>query len=242
MGNKETKEVKKIVYLLPNMFTALNLGCGFFSIITLQQGLFFEACLLLIAGSLFDSVDGRIARITGTNSSFGEQFDSISDVVSFGIAPAFLIYHRFLFDHGRLGIIICFIFCLCGSLRLARFNANVNNVSSDYFQGLPIPMAAMALIGYTLVSFVFPLPFPNHYLTIPYVLFSSFLMISNIPFNSFKNSKFVKEYLNIILLIIIALICLIIIYEKVAIFLLVQIYTFGGIFYYLINRGSMKNE
>ena len=133
------------------MFTALNLGCGFFSIITVQQGLFFEACVLLIIGSLFDSVDGRVARMTGTNSNFGEQFDSISDVVSFGMAPAFLIYHRFLFDHGRLGIIVCFIFCLCGSLRLARFNANINDVSSDYFQGLPIPMGALALIGYTLI-------------------------------------------------------------------------------------------
>lgn len=238
----EQKEVKKIAYLLPNMFTALNLGCGFFSIITVQQGLFFEACVLLIIGSLFDSVDGRVARLTGTNSSFGEQFDSISDVVSFGMAPAFLIYHRFLFDHGRLGIITCFIFCLCGSLRLARFNANINEVSSDYFQGLPIPMGALALIGYTLISLVFPLPFPNHYLTIPYVLFYSFLMISNIPFNSFKNSSFVKEHTKFLLLVIIALICLIIIYDKVAIFTLVQVYTLGSITYYLFNRGRFGNE
>ncbi len=237
----ENKEIKKIAYLLPNIFTALNLGCGFFSIITVQQGLFFEACILLIVGSLFDSVDGRIARLTGTNSSFGEQFDSISDVVSFGIAPSFLIYHRFLYGHGRLGMIVCFIFCLCGSLRLARFNANINNVTSAYFQGLPIPMGALALIGYTLISLVFPLPFPNHYLTIPYVLFYSFLMISNIPFNSFKKSNFVKEHLNFLLLVFIALVCSVVVYEKVAIFIIVQLYTFGGIFYFLFNRGKFKN-
>lgn len=237
----ENKEIKKIAYLLPNMFTALNLGCGFFSIITVQQGLIFEACLLLIVGSLFDSVDGRIARLTGTNSSFGEQFDSISDVVSFGIAPAFLIYHRFLYDHGRLGMIVCFLFCLCGSLRLARFNANINDVDSSYFQGLPIPMGALAIIGYVLISLVFPLPFPNHYLTIPYVLFYSTLMISNIPFNSFKKSKFVKEHLNFLLLCFIALVCVVVVYEKIAIFFIVQIYTFGSLGYYLINRRKFNN-
>ena len=224
------------------MFTALNLGCGFFSIITVQQGLFFEACLLLIVGSVFDSVDGRIARLTGTNSSFGEQFDSISDVVSFGIAPAFLIYHRFLYDHGRLGMVVCFIFLLCGSLRLARFNANINDVSSDFFQGLPIPMGALALIGYTLISLVFPLPFPNHYFTIPYVLFYSFLMISTIPFNSFKKSKFVKEHTKFLLLFIFALICLVVVYEKVAIFSIVQVYTFGSILYFLLKRGNIVHE
>lgn len=238
----ENKEVKKLAYLLPNMFTALNLGCGFFSIITVQQGLFFEACLLLIVGSVFDSVDGRVARLTGTNSSFGEQFDSISDVVSFGIAPAFLIYHRFLFDHGRLGMIICFLFLLCGSLRLARFNANINQVSSEFFQGLPIPMGALALIGYTLFSLDFPLPFPNHYLTIPYVLFYSFLMISTIPFNSFKKSKFVKEHTNIVLLTIIAIICTIVVYDKIAIFVIVQFYTLGSIFYFLLKRGKFHND
>lgn len=237
---ENNKEIKKIAYLLPNMFTALNLGCGFFSIITVQQGLFFEACLLLIVGSLFDSVDGRIARLTGTNSSFGEQFDSISDVVSFGLAPAFLVYHRFLIDHGRLGMIVCFIYCLCGSLRLARFNANIDNVSSDFFQGLPIPMGALALIGFTLISLEFSIPFPNHYLTIPYILFYSFLMISNIPFNSFKKSAFVKEHANFMLLLIIGLICFVVVYDKIAIFIIVQLYTFGGIAYYLLNKGKFN--
>ena len=235
------RDLKKLAYILPNMFTALNLGCGFFSIITVQQGLIFEACLLLIIGSILDSVDGRVARMTGTNSSFGEQFDSISDVVSFGLAPAFLIYHRFLINHGRLGIIVCFIFCLCGSLRLARFNANINQVDSSFFQGLPIPMGALALIGYTLISLEFSTPFPNYYLTIPYVLFYSLLMISNLPFNSFKKSKFVQENGKLVLLLFLALVCSIVVYDKIAIFVIVQIYTFGSIFYYLSNKGKIKN-
>ena len=231
----EGKDLKKFAYFLPNTFTALNMGCGFFSIIFVQKGLFHQACMLLLLGSIFDSVDGRVARITGTESAFGEQFDSLSDVISFGIAPAFIIYNRFLFDHGRFGMVICFLFCLAGSLRLARFNANIDRVDPSYFQGLPIPAAAMALIGYCLLSLEFSFPFPQSYFTIPFVLIYAFLMISNIPFYSFKKSTWIKNHPKWMLLILILVFCLIFIYEQIMIFSVIITYTLLCLGNYGIN-------
>ena len=178
--NQDHKEVKKLLFVLPNAFTALNMGCGFFSILLVQKGLTYQGCMLLMLGAIFDSVDGRIARLTGTQSNFGEQFDSISDVVSFGVAPALIVYHQFLSELGRPGMIVAFIYCLAGSLRLARFNANISKVDSSYFQGVPIPAGALALVGYTLFMLETNLTADVKYITIPYVLLYSFLMISSI--------------------------------------------------------------
>ena len=101
---------KKLAFFLPNAFTALNIGCGFLAIIFASQGLFYRASMVILLGAIFDLVDGRVARLTGTQSSFGEQFDSLSDLVSFGLAPSLIFYFRFLQDQGRLGIICTFIF------------------------------------------------------------------------------------------------------------------------------------
>ena len=108
------------------------MGCGFASVLFALDHRFVHACLVLILGGIFDMVDGRIARITGTQSHFGEQFDSLSDLVSFGMAPALIFYLKFLQPMGRLGKIAAFLFLLCGALRLARFNANIEKVNSDY--------------------------------------------------------------------------------------------------------------
>src|SRR5690606_19468750 len=132
------------------IFTALNMACGFVAIILALKGQYYKACMLIVLGAIFDSVDGRVARLTGTQSHFGEQFDSLSDLLSFGFAPAMLFYLKFLNSGARLSLVTTFLFILCGALRLARFNANLDRVKSDYFQGLPIPGAAMALIGYIL--------------------------------------------------------------------------------------------
>ena len=131
-------------------------------------------------GALFDSVDGRVARLTGTQSSFGEQFDSLSDLISFGMAPAMIYYFKFLAGSGRPGMVVAFIFLLCGALRLARFNANIDKVSSDYFQGLPIPGAATAVIGFILLSVAFP--------NIGFLDYSNSLSFTLRPFNDFQCS------------------------------------------------------
>jgi len=232
---------RRLAFFLPNIFTALNIGCGFVSIIKGWQGDFYFAALVLVLGAAFDSVDGRVARMTGTQSSFGEQFDSISDVVSFGVAPAFLIYNKFLFDMGRIGLISAFIFLLCGALRLARFNANIDRVSSDFFQGLPIPTGALSIIGITLLAGEYPVLMDYKWMIPPYVLFFSFLMISNIPFNSFKNSEWVKSHKKRVFLIILSTMLVTFLYHEVMIEVVVVTYVFFSLIYFLRHKKDMAS-
>lgn len=232
---------RRLAFFLPNTFTALNMACGFFSIILGWKGEFYQASMILVLGAIFDSVDGRVARMTGTQSAFGEQFDSISDVVSFGVAPAFLVYNKFFSDLGRIGLITSFIFLLCGALRLARFNANIDKVSSEYFQGLPIPSGALAMVGLTLFSSVVPEIMDFRPLIIGYVLFYSFLMISNIPFNSFKKSEWVRKHKKRVLFIIFSIIILTFLYEEIMIGGVILVYVLGSLAYFFKNKGAMED-
>ncbi len=131
------------VYILPNLLTTGNLFFGFFSIVKSLQGDFIWASSAILLAAIFDVLDGRIARLTNASSEFGVQYDSLCDLVSFGLAPAFLIYQFTLSGLGRIGWIVCFIFLACGALRLARFNVQSSiGKANDDFTGLPIPMAA----------------------------------------------------------------------------------------------------
>lgn len=217
------------------MFTALNIGCGFTGILFALQGNYYKACMLIVLGAIFDSVDGRVARITGTQSSFGEQFDSLSDLISFGIAPSLIFYHKFLIHYGRAGMIAAFLFLLCGALRLARFNANIDKINGDYFQGLPIPGAASAIIGYILCSGVFK-ELNNHLITFPYIIFYSFLMISNIPFPSFKKSDFVRRYKKRVFFLLILLMISLFLYEELSVVIAINLYVIISILYSIKNR------
>jgi CDP-diacylglycerol--serine O-phosphatidyltransferase len=232
---------KRLAFFLPNTFTALNLACGFSSVIFSWQGNMYNACMILLLGAIFDSVDGRVARMTGTQSQFGEQFDSISDVVSFGIAPAFLVYNQFFSELGRVGIVVSFLYLLCGALRLARFNANIEKVSSEYFQGLPIPSAALGLLGYVLFSIEFPQLIDMTYISIPYVLLYSVLMISNVPFCSFKNSEWVAKHKKRVLALIFLIIALTFTYEQIMIGVIIGIYVLGSVIYFITHKGAMSN-
>lgn len=232
---------RRLAFFLPNTFTALNMACGFFSIILGWKGDFYPASMLLVLGAIFDSVDGRVARMTHTQSAFGEQFDSISDVVTFGVAPAFLVYNKFFVDMGRIGLVTSFIFLLCGALRLARFNANIEKVSSDFFQGLPIPSGALALVGLTLFSLEYPdLNYIREF-SIFYVLFFSFLMISNIPFNSFKKSEWVRLHKKRVLFIIFLIMILTFTQEHIMIGLIINLYVIGSLIYFVKNKGELQD-
>ena len=240
-NDSEKREAKKLAFFLPNSFTALNLACGFACVIFAVKGDFYKACMILLLGAIFDSVDGRIARLTGTQSGFGEQFDSISDVISFGFAPAMLVYHRFLFDMGRIGLVVSFIYLLCGALRLARFNANIEKVSSTYFQGLPIPGAAWAVGGLVLLSTEFEIIVDYPIITIVYVVFYALLMISNLPFSSFKNSEWVRVHKKTVLFTIFILASLILIYEEIMVVSVITAYVLGSIIYFILHKGEMKD-
>lgn len=232
---------KKLAFFLPNLFTALNIGCGYGAVLLSMRGHFYFACMAIALGAVFDSVDGRVARMTGTQSAFGEQFDSMSDLITFGIAPSMIFYNRFLVDTGRLGMIVSFLFLLCAALRLARFNANISKVSSDYFQGLPTPMGAIGLVSYILVSLELPEIFSLKYITIPYILLYGILMVSNVPFNSFKNSSWVREHKKRTLFIIIIAVSSILMYEEIMAVIYVSLYVFGSLIYFLTHKSKFND-
>ncbi|MDC0253933.1 CDP-diacylglycerol--serine O-phosphatidyltransferase [Bacteriovoracales bacterium] len=231
----------KLAFFLPNTFTALNMACGFSSILFSFEGKFYNACLALILGAIFDSVDGRLARFTGTQSAFGEQFDSLSDLICFGAAPAFLVYNCFFLESGKLGLVVSFCYLLCGALRLARFNSNIDKVSSDFFQGLPIPGAALALSGYVLFFLKVDLFKGLTYPVAIYVLFYSILMISNIRFSSFKSSPWIKEHKKTVLLIIFLLLALVFVFEHYVLFVIMTIYVPISLVYFFVNKGEFKD-
>lgn len=231
---------KNLAFFLPNIFTALNMACGYAAIVNAFQGQFYTACMLIVLAALFDSMDGRVARMTNTQSSFGEQFDSLSDLISFGMAPAFLFYYRFLQDSGRLGLVLGFIYLLCGALRLARFNANIDRVKSDYFQGLPIPAGACAITGFVLISVNFPQILDLKYLNYAYIVFYALLMISSIPFPSFKNSPWVKNHKKQVLMVIFLILASLFIYEEVMIPVLITAYVVSSLVYVVFNKDKFS--
>ncbi|MCT4643324.1 MAG: CDP-diacylglycerol--serine O-phosphatidyltransferase [Bacteriovoracaceae bacterium] len=233
------KKFERLAYFLPNTFTAMNVGCGFMAILFSMQGQYYKACMFIMLGSIFDMVDGRVARLTGTQSSFGEQFDSMSDLISFGAAPAIIFYNKFLSTLGRAGMVIAFFYLLCGALRLARFNANISKVSSDYFQGLPIPGAAIAVLSYVLVSLEYEI-FNNKYFAAFYIAFYGALMISNVPFTSFKKAGWVSKHKKKLLLSIFVIISSLFIYEEVMIPVIISAYVLMSLFNMIINRKKFK--
>lgn len=230
----------KLAYFLPNTFTALNMACGMTSILLSFSGKFYEACFVLILGSVFDSVDGRVARLTGTESAFGEQFDSMSDLVSFGMAPALMFYFRFLSDLGRLGMIGCFIYLLCGALRLARFNANIEKVNPNYFQGLPIPGSALCTIGYILLAGRFKGIFTNDYFALLAIACFALLMISNIPFPSFKKSEWVANNKRSVFSLIVFIFILLAWKPEIMAGILPLLYVVSSLVLFLFNRKKFE--
>lgn len=207
----EREKLKKGIYILPNIFTSLNLFCGFYSIVSSINGNFAAAAWAILIAGIFDLLDGKIARATNTTSKFGVEYDSLADLISFGLAPGLMIYLWALKPMdilGRTAWLAAFLFMACGALRLARFNTNVGTTSSEYFTGLPIPTAAG--MNAAIVLICTRLSIGGHALNIfalimLYVL--SFLMVSTIKYNSFKKAElFSRMNFNILVVVILVII------------------------------------
>jgi CDP-diacylglycerol--serine O-phosphatidyltransferase len=217
------------IYILPNIFTSLNLFFGFYAVIASINGRFTAAAAAIIIGVLFDVMDGKIARATNTVSKFGIEYDSLADLISFGLAPGIMIYLWSLKPMGRIGWLAAFLFMACGALRLARFNSQVGKTSGDYFVGLPIPAGA----GMAAATFLFLHKLgietkinPIFILMILYLL--SFLMVSTIKYNSFKKTELFKKMNFNVLVSIILVLIFIAAQPSVALFFLALIYTASG--------------
>ena len=176
------------IYLLPNLFTTSALFAGFYSIIAAINGRFEAAAIAVFAAMILDGMDGRIARLTNTQSDFGTQYDSLSDMISFGLAPALLIYQWSLFNLGKVGWSAAFIYTAAAALRLARFNTQVVNDDKRYFQGLASPPAAALIAGIVWLgeSIGIPDDKANLLITLPVTVITGVLMVSNIRYHSFK--------------------------------------------------------
>lgn len=177
------------VYLLPNAFTTANLFCGFFAIVQSMNQRFEIAAIAIFVALVMDGMDGRVARMTNTQSAFGEQYDSLTDMVSFGVAPALIAYEWVLKDLGKWGWLAAFIFCAGAALRLARFNTNIGSVDKRFFQGLPSPAAASLIAGFVWLAVDNKLPVQE--LALPWVTFvltiyAGITMVSNVLFYSGK--------------------------------------------------------
>ena len=188
----EKRQNKRGIYILPSIFTTFALFAGFYSIVASINGDFTLAAISIMVAMLWDALDGRVARLTNTQSAFGAEYDSLSDLVSFGVAPALLVYEWSLSDLGRIGWLAAFIYLTCAALRLARFNIQVGTADKRYFQGLPSPAAAGVIASMIWLKFwnfeYFDIGFVSlsYYIGIAITILCGLLMVSNVRYLSFK--------------------------------------------------------
>ncbi|MBC7995612.1 MAG: CDP-diacylglycerol--serine O-phosphatidyltransferase [Rhizobacter sp.] len=232
---------RKGIYILPNLFTLAALFGGFYAIVMAMNGRFEQSAIGIFCAMVLDSLDGRVARMTNTQSTFGEQMDSLSDMVSFGAAPALIIYEWALKGLGKLGWIAAFVYCSCAALRLARFNTNLAVVDKRFFQGLPSPAAAALVMGF--IWLMDELGFKGdgegpwlQWTAFAFALYAGLTMVTNVPFYSFKDVSF-KRSVPFIVIVAIALgIAFITLHPPLVLFGLFVVYGLSGYGVYAWKR------
>ena len=226
------------IYLLPNLFTTAALFFGFYAIVQAMNARFENAAIAIFVAMVLDGLDGRIARLTHTTSEFGAQYDSLSDMVSFGAAPALVMYEWALKDMGKLGWIAAFVYCVGAALRLARFNANIDVIDKRYFQGLPSPMAAAFVAG---LVWVFDDLHIDRELWLSiiawiFTMYAGITMVSNVPFYSFKEFNLKKAVPFWVAAVCAAALGVISLKPSVVLFLLVFGYGVSGYVLWFLGR------
>ena len=248
--NKVKAEFKKGIYIIPSLFTCGNMTCGLLSIFDSSNGHFIRAAWFLIGAMACDILDGRIARMTKTTSEFGLQLDSLSDLVSFGVAPAIMMYTLVLNSMHRIGVAIAVLYVLCCALRLARFNVLAQRGEvHKHFVGLPTPASAGVIISFVLsYELLGPEEYALNFKTIPMlmglmptffkampvvVVSLSFLMVSNIPYLSFKRLKLSRVRTIQLFALLIVLVLLVLVYPQNIFFIVFSVYAVSGLIVYL---------
>ncbi len=227
--------------VIPNLFTAMNMFSGFFSIISASQGNYTYAGWLIIIAAIFDTLDGFMARLTKSSSELGVELDSLSDIISFGAAPSFLLYTTYFFQFETFGVILSSLPLIAGGFRLARFNVQLVGFDKKYFTGLPIPASALTIVSFILSFYNGGFGETEKQLIIPIVLILSFLMVSKVKYDTLPkfSLKEIKKYPLIYIAYFIALLILIIYTVKGLFFIFVFMIVFGifrQIFKYFSNK------
>ena len=217
-------QTRRSVPFLPNFITTVGLFFGFYSIsFSLKENFYMAAIMILLAGFI-DGIDGRVARATNSTSAFGKEYDSLSDVIAFGVSPAILAFLWQVNQFGRLGFIACFLFVACGALRLARFNTDTSDTTG--FVGLPIPIAAAAVSSMVLLSKQIGTIPPPVILMVMYAL--SFMMVSAIRYPSFKHINYLKAHPFQLLVAGLLVLVVVALAPEIMIFVLVTTFIVGG--------------
>ena len=220
--------------MLPNLFTLAALFGGFYAIVMAMNGRFEQSAIGVFCAMVLDSLDGRVARMTNTQSAFGEQMDSLSDMVSFGAAPALIMYEWALTGMGKLGWLAAFIYCACAALRLARFNTNLSVVDKRFFQGLPSPAAAALVMGFIWVMDDAGYRQINEqhswliWTAFTLTLLSGLTMVTNLPFYSFKEFSLKRTVPFVVTVVIALTIALVMVHPPIVLFGIFCLYAGSG--------------
>ena len=244
----EKRQNKRGIYILPSIFTTFALFAGFYSIVASINGDYTLAAISIMVAMLWDALDGRVARLTNTQSAFGAEYDSLSDLVSFGVAPALLVYEWSLSDLGRIGWLAAFIYLTCAALRLARFNTQVATADKRYFQGLPSPAAAGVIASMIWLKFwnfeYFDIGFVSlsYYIGIAITIICGLLMVSNVRYYSFKEFETKKKASFRFLLLSVMSLILLLYKPNIVLFTGFFIYLLSGPFITTIGLNKKRNQ
>jgi CDP-diacylglycerol--serine O-phosphatidyltransferase len=225
----QNKSPSRGIYLLPNLFTTAGLFAGFYAVVASMNGHFEQAAVAVFVAMIMDGLDGRVARMTNTQSAFGAEYDSMADIVSFGVAPALVTYNWALSQQGKIGWLAAFVFVAGGALRLARFNTQLGIADKRYFQGLAIPSAAAILAGMVWVGV--DQNINGHDYGLPIAIFTiilGLLMVSNFRYYSFKEVNWRGRVPFIAILVVVLVFVLIAFQPPIVLFTVFSLYALSG--------------
>ena len=224
-----SEQKRKGIYLLPNLLTTAGLFSGFFAVVSSMNGRFEAAAVAIFVAMIFDGLDGRVARMTNTQSDFGAEYDSMADMVSFGMAPALVAYNWGLTELGKLGWLAAFIYVAGAALRLARFNTQVGNADKRFFQGLASPAAAAVVAGLVWVGVEYDASGADYGLIVAAVTgLSGLLMVSNFKYNSFKEVNWHGKVPFVGLLIVLLIFVIVATEPALVLFIVFALYALAG--------------
>ncbi|MES2553410.1 MAG: CDP-diacylglycerol--serine O-phosphatidyltransferase [Pseudomonadota bacterium] len=244
----QTNLRERSIYLLPNLFTTAALFAGFYAIVQAMNGRYEHSAVAIFIAMVMDGLDGRVARMTNTQSAFGAEYDSLSDMVSFGVAPALVLYVWALQPLGKLGWIAAFIYCACAALRLARFNTKLDDADKRYFQGLPSPAAAALMAGLVWVCFDNEVPgdavffgwMKMKWLAWGVTVFAGLSMVSDLKFYSGKDINLRSSVPFAVIIFIVLAFVLISYSPPEVLFMVSLVYGVSGYVFWVVRRLKQK--
>ncbi len=234
---KKSPKRSRGIYLLPNLFTTGALFGGFYAVIAAMNGHFEAASIAIFIAMILDGLDGRVARMTHTSSDFGAEYDSLSDMVSFGAAPALVMYTWSLSSLGKIGWLAAFIYVVSAALRLARFNTQIGHADKRYFQGLASPVAAGFIVGFVWLCTENNITGPEmNYIAFIMTVGAGLLMVSNVKYRSFKDLDLKNKVPFVTILVMVLIFISIIYHPPFILFSMFALYTLSGLFGYIYRK------